>query len=52
MNTHLYILVKNKNIFEYPPLCISNGYTAQYEHTIFLDETKNILFSQDDDYYI
>ena len=52
MNTHLYILVKNKNIFEYPPLYISNGYTAQYEHTIFLDETKNILFSQDDDYYI
>ena len=52
MNTHLNILVKNKNLFEYPPLCVSNGYTAQYEHTIFLDETKNIFFSQDDDYQI
>ena len=50
MNTHLNILVKNENIFEYPPLCVSNGYTAQYEHTIFLDETKKIIFSQDEDY--
>ena len=44
MNTHLNILVKNDTLFEYPPLCVSNGYTAQYEHTIFLDETKKNIF--------
>lgn len=47
---NMNILVKNRNLFEYPPLCVSNGYIAQYEHTIFLDETKKIIFSQDEDY--
>jgi methionyl aminopeptidase len=50
MNTRLNILVKNDTLYEYPPLCVSNGYTAQYEHTIFLDETKKNIFSQDEDY--
>lgn len=38
-------------INEYPPLyCKNNGMTAQYEHTIYLDEGKKIIFSNSTDY--
>lgn len=43
MNTHLNILVKNENLFEYPPLCVSNGYTAQYEHEEFFSQLKHYI---------
>jgi methionyl aminopeptidase len=48
--THLQILNKNNCINSYPPLCVNNGITAQYEHTIFLGENKKIIFSNGDDY--
>ena len=35
----------------YPPLyCKKDGMTAQYEHTIYLDEGKKIIFSNSTDY--
>ena len=48
--TQLNILSKDKTIHSYPPLCIQNGNVAQYEHTIYIDEFKKIVFSQSDDY--
>lgn len=36
---------------KYPPLyCSNGGMTAQYEHTIYLNEGKKIIFSQSTDY--
>jgi methionyl aminopeptidase len=42
----------NNNILNtYPPLYVNNdSYTAQYEHTIYINENKKIIFSQDIDY--
>lgn len=38
-------------VTEYPPLyCKKDGMTAQYEHTIYLDEGKKIIFSNSTDY--
>ena len=49
--SHLNLLVKDKILHGYPPLCIENGaYTAQYEHTIYIDDNKKIVFSKGDDY--
>lgn len=48
--THLDVLKKNNMIYSYPPLCVNNGYTAQYEHTIHISENKKIVFSQGEDY--
>jgi methionyl aminopeptidase len=49
--TQLNILSNNKNIIDYPPLCVANGNTAQYEHTIHLSENgSKIVFSRGDDY--
>ena len=48
---HLNLLVNKKILNGYPPLCIENGaYTAQYEHTIYIDDNKKIVFSKGDDY--
>ena len=44
-------LCDNNIIKTYPPLFVDNGsYTAQYEHTIYINENKKIVFSQDIDY--
>ena len=48
--TQLNILQKNDVLFSYPPLCVKNGYTAQYEHTISISGGKKIIFSKSDDY--
>jgi methionyl aminopeptidase len=48
--THLNILDKNNFINSYPPLCVKNGITAQYEHTIFIGENIKKNFSHSDDY--
>ena len=48
--TQLQILDKNGCIHSYPPLCVKNGYTAQYEHTIYIEDGKKIIFSKSDDY--
>jgi methionyl aminopeptidase len=48
--TQLEILDKNKCINSYPPLCVKNGITAQYEHTIYIGDNKKIIFSKGDDY--
>jgi methionyl aminopeptidase len=47
---NLLTLSTNNFIKSYPPLCINNGYTAQYEHTIYLGDNKKIIFSQGEDY--
>ena len=48
---YLDVLVNNNLIYSYPPLCIEKGsYTAQYEHTIYIDENKKIVFSRGNDY--
>jgi methionyl aminopeptidase len=40
-----------KIVKKYPPLhCKEGGMTAQYEHTIHLDEGKKIIFSKSTDY--
>lgn len=49
-HTQLNILEKNDVLFSYPPLCVKNGYTAQYEHTISISNDKKIIFSKSDDY--
>jgi methionyl aminopeptidase len=49
INTQLNVLIKNNLLQKYPPLCVKNGYVAQYEHTIFINETKKINFSQDEE---
>ena len=47
----LNTLIKDNLIHSYPPLCVEEGtYTAQYEHTIYIDEYKKIVFSKSDDY--
>lgn len=44
-------LVDLKIINEYPPLyCKNGGMTAQYEHTIHLDEGKKTIFTRSTDY--
>lgn len=48
--TQLDILTKNDIIYSYPPLCVKNGITAQYEHTIFIGENNKKIFSLGDDY--
>lgn len=49
--TYLDILTKNKLLYSYPPLCVKpNEYTAQYEHTIYLQDGKKVVCSQGDDY--
>jgi methionyl aminopeptidase len=49
--TQLGILSNNKNLIAYPPLCVIDGNTAQYEHTIYIgDDGKKIVFSNGEDY--
>ena len=48
--TQLDILTKNNIIYSYPPLCVKNGITAQYEHTIYIGENTKKNFSIGDDY--
>ena len=44
-------LVYQDIVSAYPPLhCINGGMTAQYEHTIYLNENKKIIFSESTDY--
>jgi methionyl aminopeptidase len=43
-------LIDNNLVHTYPPLYVKNGYTAQYEHTIYLDEYKKIVVSRGEDY--
>lgn len=48
---YLNILSKNNIIHSYPPLCVKKGeYTAQYEHTIYLQDGKKVVCSQGEDY--
>lgn len=38
-------------IKKYPPLyCPKNGFSAQYEHNVYISEDKKIIFTQDQDY--
>lgn len=51
--TPLALLAKHDVLYSYPPLHVpSNGYTAQFEHTVMLKESGGpaIVFSRDDDY--
>ena len=48
--TQLQILTKNNSIHSYPPLYVNNGFVAQYEHTICINENNKIIFSQGDDF--
>jgi len=48
--TQLQILTKNNSIHSYPPLYVNNGFVAQYEHTIYINENNKIIFSQNNDY--
>lgn len=49
--TNLKILSNNNYIHSYPPLCIGkNDWTAQYEHTVYINDYKKIIFSQGEDY--
>ena len=48
--SHLDTLVDKGILNSYPPLIDSSGYSAQYEHTIFLEEGKKINLSKDFDY--
>jgi methionyl aminopeptidase len=44
-------LCDNNIIKSYPPLFVdNNSYTAQYEHTVYINENKKIIFSQNIDY--
>lgn len=47
---HLKTLQNNNMILSYPPLCTKTGYSAQYEHTIYIGPNNKIVFSQSDDY--
>jgi methionyl aminopeptidase len=56
---YLKTLKHNNLILSYPPLCVEPSsiidtkvdvYTAQYEHTIYIDENKKIIFTNGDDY--
>ncbi len=47
----LNYLIDNKIVHCYPPLVINNGdYTAQYEHTIYIDDTRKVVCSSGEDY--
>lgn len=50
--TPLALLAKHEVLYSYPPLCVSSGYTAQFEHTVMLKESGGppIVFSRGDDY--
>ena len=48
--TQLDILNKNNCVNSYPSLCVKNGITAQYEHTIYISDNQKIIFSKSDDY--
>ena len=51
--TPLSLLVKHDVLYSYPPLhAASNGYTAQFEHTVMLKDSGGpaVVFSRDDDY--
>jgi methionyl aminopeptidase len=43
-------LSDNNYLHSYPPLYVKQGYTAQYEHTIYIGENKKIIFSNGEDY--
>jgi len=48
---YLKILDEKKIIYSYPPLYVNpSAYTAQYEHTIYIDESKKYILSKGDDY--
>ena len=50
-STHLKLLSNSNCIHQYPPLCVNDGeFTAQYEHTVYINETNKIVFSRGDDY--
>ena len=49
-NINVNNLVNNNLVYSYPPLYVKNGYTAQYEHTVYLDEYKKIVISKGEDY--
>ena len=49
--TQLAILSKNGAIMSYPPLCCTRGsITAQFEHTVYVNDYTTTVFSRDDDY--
>jgi len=50
--TPLALLAKHEVLYSYPPLCVSSGYTAQFEHTVMLKDSGGppTVFSQADDY--
>jgi methionyl aminopeptidase len=49
--TFLKFLSNNNYLYSYPPLCVNqNAYTAQYEHTLYINEYKKYVFSNYDDY--
>jgi len=52
LNYEIYLnnLCNYNIVKKFPPLCVDNGYTAQYEHTVYIGENKKIIFSQDIDY--
>ena len=48
---YLKTLVQNKVLYEYPPLCGKKGsFSAQYEHTIYLQDGKKVILSSAEDY--
>lgn len=47
--SELQKLVKNNSIKAYPPLFV-NKPVAQYEHTVYINENKKIVFSKGEDY--
>lgn len=50
-NDRMKKLIDKEVISGYPPLyCKNKGMTAQYEHTIYLDEGKKIIFTESTDY--
>jgi len=49
-HTSLNNLSKLNIINEYPPLIINSGNIAQYEHTVYINDNRKIIFSKDEDY--
>jgi len=43
-------LSDNNYLYSYSPLYVKQGYTAQYEHTLYIGENKKIIFSNGEDY--
>jgi methionyl aminopeptidase len=43
-------MIKNNTIKTYEPLYIKNDIGVQYEHTIYINDSKKIILSQHDDY--